>query len=41
MADGNPSEYADLVKAGVVMIASDNALAAQRVIGTGYRRCFR
>jgi glycerophosphoryl diester phosphodiesterase len=41
MADGNPSEYADLVTAGVVMIASDNALAAQRVIGTGYRRCFR
>jgi glycerophosphoryl diester phosphodiesterase len=41
MADGNPSEYADLVKAGVVMIASDNALAAQRVIGTGHQRCFR
>jgi glycerophosphoryl diester phosphodiesterase len=41
LADGNPSEYADLVKAGVVMLATDNALAAQRAIGMGYRGCFK
>jgi len=41
LADGNPSEYVDLVRAGVVMIATDNALAAQRAIGTGYRGCFK
>jgi glycerophosphoryl diester phosphodiesterase len=40
-ADGNPSEYRDLVRAGVVMIASDAAVAAQRAIGTGYRACFQ
>jgi glycerophosphoryl diester phosphodiesterase len=40
-ADGNPSEYADLVRAGVVMIASDAAVATQRAIGTGYRACFQ
>jgi glycerophosphoryl diester phosphodiesterase len=40
-ADGDPSEYRDLVRAGVVMIASDNAAAAQRAIGSGYRVCFR
>ena len=40
-ADGNPSEYADLVKAGVVMIASDNAVVAQRAIGRGYRACLK
>ena len=40
MADGNPSEYVDLVKAGVVMIASDAAATAQRTIGMGYRACF-
>jgi glycerophosphoryl diester phosphodiesterase len=39
LADGDPSEYADLVRAGVVMIATDNALAAQRAIGMGYRGC--
>ncbi len=39
LADGNPSEYLDLVRAGVVMIASDAAVAAQRAIGTGYRSC--
>jgi hypothetical protein len=41
LADGNPSEYVDLVRAGVVMVASDAAVAAQRAIGTGYRACFR
>jgi hypothetical protein len=41
LADGNPSEYVDLVRAGVVMIASDAAVAAQRAIGTGYRACFQ
>jgi glycerophosphoryl diester phosphodiesterase len=41
LADGNPSEYLDLVRAGVVMIASDFAAAAQRAIGTGYRACFQ
>ncbi len=41
LADGNPSEYGDLVRAGVVMIATDNALVAQRAIGTGLRGCFR
>ena len=39
LADGNPSEYLDLVRAGVVMIASDAAVAAQRAIGMGYRAC--
>lgn len=41
LADGNPSEYVDLVRSGVVMIASDAAAAAQRAIGTGYRACFQ
>jgi glycerophosphoryl diester phosphodiesterase len=41
LADGNPSEYLDLVRAGVVMIASDAAVAAQRAIGNGYRACFQ
>jgi len=40
-ADGDPSEYRDLVRAGVVMIASDAAVAAQRAIGTAYRACFQ
>jgi glycerophosphoryl diester phosphodiesterase len=40
-ADGNLSEYSDLVRSGVVMIASDAAVAAQRAIGTGYRACFQ
>jgi glycerophosphoryl diester phosphodiesterase len=39
LADGNPSEYLDLVKSGVVMIASDAAVTAQKAIGTGYRAC--
>jgi glycerophosphoryl diester phosphodiesterase len=41
LADGNPSEYLDLVRAGVVMIASDAAVVAQRAIGYGYRACFQ
>jgi glycerophosphoryl diester phosphodiesterase len=41
LADGNPSEYVDLVRSGVVMIASDAAVAAQRAIGTGYRACLQ
>jgi glycerophosphoryl diester phosphodiesterase len=41
LADGNPSEYDALVHAGVVMIASDTAVVAQRAIGDGYRRCFK
>jgi glycerophosphoryl diester phosphodiesterase len=40
LADGNGSEYVDLVRAGAVMIASDAAAAAQRAIGAGYRACF-
>jgi glycerophosphoryl diester phosphodiesterase len=40
VADGNPSEYGELVKAGVVMIASDRAVVAQRAIGFGYRACW-
>jgi glycerophosphoryl diester phosphodiesterase len=40
VADGNPSEYADLARAGVVVIASDRAVAAQRAIGFGYRGCW-
>jgi glycerophosphoryl diester phosphodiesterase len=40
LADGNPSEYVDLEKEGVVMIASDAAAAAERAIGAGYRACF-
>jgi glycerophosphoryl diester phosphodiesterase len=39
LADGNPSEYLDLVKAGVVMIASDSAVIAQKAIGMGYKAC--
>lgn len=39
VADGNPSEYADLVRGGVVMIASDRAAEAQRAVGFGYRAC--
>lgn len=38
-ADGDPSEYVDLVRSGVVMIASDRAAQAQRAIGFGYRAC--
>lgn len=41
VADGTPSEYRALVEAGVVMIASDAAAVAQRVIGEGYRVCFK
>ena len=41
LADGNPSEYRDLVKSGVVMIASDSAVMAQNALGNGYRRCFK
>jgi glycerophosphoryl diester phosphodiesterase len=40
-ADGSLSEYPDLVRFGVVMIASDAAVAAQRAIGVGYRACFQ
>jgi glycerophosphoryl diester phosphodiesterase len=39
LADGNPSEYVDLARAGVVMIASATSVVAQRAIGDGYRRC--
>jgi hypothetical protein len=39
MKDGDPSEYVELVRLGVVMIASDAAVAAQRGIGPGYRAC--
>ena len=41
VADGDPSEYADLVRAGVVMIASDRPVTAQRAIGFGYRACLQ
>ncbi|RPJ70013.1 MAG: glycerophosphodiester phosphodiesterase [Acidobacteria bacterium] len=41
VADGNPSEYVDLVRSGVVMIASDRAVAAQGAIGLGYRACLQ
>jgi glycerophosphoryl diester phosphodiesterase len=40
VADGNPSEYEELVRSGVVMIASDRAVVAQRAIGFGYRACW-
>ncbi len=40
MADGNPSEYADVARAGAVMIASDTPLIAQRVLGVGYKACW-
>jgi glycerophosphoryl diester phosphodiesterase len=39
LKDGNPSEYLELVRSGVVMIASDAAATAQRAIGMGYRAC--
>lgn len=41
VADGDPSEYADLARRGVVMIASDRAVEAQRAIGFGYRACLQ
>jgi glycerophosphoryl diester phosphodiesterase len=41
LADGDPSEYRGLVRAGVVMIASDTAVVAQRAIGDGYHACLR
>jgi glycerophosphoryl diester phosphodiesterase len=41
LADGNGSEYVDLVKAGAVMIATDAAVAAQKAVGDGYRACFK
>lgn len=41
LEDGDGKEYADLVKAGVVMIASDSAVAAQRAIGPAWRACVR
>lgn len=40
-ADGNPSEYRDLVREGIVMIASDRAVVAQRAIGFAYRGCLQ
>jgi glycerophosphoryl diester phosphodiesterase len=40
LADGNPSEYADLARAGAVMIASDAPLIAQRALGHGYKVCW-
>jgi glycerophosphoryl diester phosphodiesterase len=41
LADGNPSEYVDLARAGAVVIASDSAVMAQRAIGTGYKGCMK
>ncbi len=41
LADGDPSEYAELVRSGVVMIASDRAVTAQRSIGFEYRACLQ
>ena len=41
LADGDPSEYGALARAGVVMIASDRAVTAQRAVGFGYRACFQ
>lgn len=41
LADGNPSEYIALARAGVVMIASDTPVVAQRALGEGYRACLR
>jgi glycerophosphoryl diester phosphodiesterase len=41
LADGDGSEYLALVQAGVVMIASDAAVAAQTAIGTGWHACLK
>jgi glycerophosphoryl diester phosphodiesterase len=41
LADGDPSEYVALARSGVVMIASDTPVLAQRAIGDGYRACLR
>lgn len=40
LADGNPSDYQDLRKQGVVMIASDRPALAQAALGAGYKQCF-
>jgi glycerophosphoryl diester phosphodiesterase len=40
LADGNPSEFADLVKSGIVMIASDQPVVAQTALGEGHLACF-
>ena len=39
LVDGNPSEYADLVRQGVTVIASDRAEIAQEVIGHSFEKC--
>lgn len=39
LVDGNPSEYADLVRQGVTVIASDRAEIAQDVIGHSFEKC--
>ena len=41
LEDGDPSEYVALARSGVVMIASDTPVLAQRAIGDGYRACLR
>lgn len=39
LVDGNPSEYADLVRQGVTVVASDRAEVAQDVIGRSFEKC--
>lgn len=39
--DGNPSEYADLVRQGVTVVASDKAEVAQGVVGQAFETCMR
>lgn len=41
LMDGNPSEYADLVRKGVTVIASDTAEVAQSVMGQAFETCMR
>lgn len=39
LVDGNPSEYADLVRQGVTVVASDRAEVAQDVLGSSFEKC--
>jgi glycerophosphoryl diester phosphodiesterase len=41
LGDGNPSEYAELIKSGIVMIASDQPAIAQKTLGEGHLACFQ
>ncbi len=39
LIDGNPSEYAELVRQGVTVVASDRAEVAQDILGSSFEKC--